>query len=157
MLSDVYRCLGFQLAHVLFKAVPGCVLVFARASLCVWVVAVGCLCVWSASWLPSLTLVLGECQGCLWLSPPVWAPSAGPGGQLSLGIFAGSWSSAGLWARRSEVGEEGEDQASSQGAGTRLVQDQGCLRGGRSFKTGVGGKEEPFCLEDNRYAHTFTC
>lgn len=91
----------------------------------------------------------------VWLSPPVWAPSAGPGGQLSLGISAGSWSSAGLWACRSEVGEEGEDQASSRGAGTRLVQEQGCLRD--DFKTGLGGREEPLCLEVNKYICTCTC
>lgn len=57
--------------------------------------------------------------------------------------FAGSWSRAGLCARRSEVGEEGEDQANSQGARTSGLFD------GRSLKTGLGGGMIFFCLGDN--------
>lgn len=45
VLSDVYRCLGFQLAHTLFVVVPGCVR--CCASVCVRVRGGGvrCLCV----------------------------------------------------------------------------------------------------------------
>lgn len=143
-------------SFTLFMVVPGCVLFRVCVSLCLWVAGVRCLCcVKSVLAAVSYSGSRGMPGVSVWLSPPVWAPSAGPGGQLSLGIFAGSWSSAGLWARRSEVGEEGEDQASSRGAGTRPVQDQGCLRD--DFKTGLGGREEPFCLEVNRYIHTCTC
>ncbi len=143
MLSLLLRCCGMSVGVLafnsltLFMVVPGCVWICARVCMC--------LSRWSLLFLPCVHVCVCVCVRCVlaavsysgsrgvpgvsvWLSPPAWAPSAGPGGQLSPGLFAGSWSSAGLWARRSEVGVEGEDQGSSQGAGTRPVQDQGCLR-----------------------------
>ena len=46
---------------------------------------------------------------------------------------------------------EGEDQGSSRGAGTRLVQDQRCARDSLLRQAWEEGKRL-FCLEDNRYA-----
>lgn len=46
---------------------------------------------------------------------------------------------------------KGEDQGGSQGAGARLVQDQGCLRDDLLRQAREDGKSL-FVLEDNRYA-----
>lgn len=90
-------------------------------SVCVWVGGVSCfqcvcLCVRCVLAAVSYSGSRGVPGVSVWLSPPAWAPSAGPGGHLSPGLFAGSWSSAGLRAHPPQIGVEGEDWGSSQGA-----------------------------------------
>ena len=104
-----------------------------------------CLCVRGASWLPSLTLVLGECQGC----PCDFLP------QPELHLLGQGVSSprASVLAPVAALGSEradltlvvkGEDRGSSQGAAARLSE-------GPSPKTGSGGQGES-CLRDTHSA-----
>ncbi len=73
MLSLLLRCYGMSVGVLafnslsLFMVVPGCVWFCARVCVCLsrWSLLFAvCMYVWGASWLPSHTLVLGECQGC---------------------------------------------------------------------------------------------
>lgn len=136
VLWDVCRCLGFQLSHTLYGLARSCVIL----RVCLYVfepaefVAFGVLCtthacVWGASWLPSLTLVLGECQGCRcdFLPQPelhllgqgvssprasLLAPGAAPG--LEHADLRWAW--------------KVKSRAALEGATTQLVPYMGCLR-----------------------------
>ena len=101
MLSLLLRCCGMSVGVLafnsltLFMVVPGCVQLCARLSMCL---SLFVLCVWGASWLPSLTLVLGECQGCRCdFLPQPELHLLGQGVSSPRALFAGSWSSAGLF------------------------------------------------------------
>lgn len=121
MLWDVCWCLGFQLFHTLYGRARLCVILHACLDvllfLCVYVCEV------RLGW-GLLLWFSGSARGVGVTFSPAWAPSAGPWGQLSPGLFAGSWSSAGLGARRPQSSVEGEDQGSSQGAAAHLLQNQ---------------------------------
>lgn len=99
-LSLLRRCCGMSVGVLafnsltLFMVVPGCVWFCARVCMCLsrwrllfWCVRVCARCVLAAV---SYSGSQGVPGVSVWLSPPAWAPSAGPWGQLSPGLFAGS-------------------------------------------------------------------
>lgn len=99
-LSLLRRCCGMSVGVLafnsltLFMVVPGCVWFCARVCMCLsrwrllfWCVRVCVRCVLAAV---SYSGSQGVPGVSVWLSPPAWAPSAGPWGQLSPGLFAGS-------------------------------------------------------------------
>lgn len=164
LLWDVCRCLGFQLSHTLYGRARLCVIlcaclyVFEEVELVVFGVCV-CLCVWGASWLLSLTLVLGECQGCRCDFLP----------QPELHLLGQGVSSpwASLLAPGAALGSEHTDLRSAwkvkTGAALKvleLVQDQGLLSRQAWEERGIS---EPFvCKTTDTYSavlrvHKHTC
>lgn len=124
---DVCRCLGFQHSHTLFVVVPSCVwfcmcLGVCCSGFCLWM----CVrCVLAAA---SYSGSQGVPGVSVWLSPPAWAPSAGPRGQLSLGLSAGSRCIVGLRSFRPHIGVEGEDGGRSRDAALHCFRSGTVLR-----------------------------
>lgn len=124
---DVCRCLGFQHSHTLFVVVPSCVwfcmcLGVCCSGFCLWM----CVrCVLAAA---SYSGSQGVPGVSVWLSPPAWAPSAGPWGQLSLGLSAGSRCIVGLRSFRPHIGVEGEDGGRSRDAALHCFRSGTVLR-----------------------------